>query len=147
MLFENVLPVISSKWPQNKRRQEVPEVVIQLDNAGPHLSLTDKLLLEESRKYINVRISFKCQPAMSPNLNVLDLCFFNSLQTSQLCKLATAFEELRDNVLAVFRDYETAELSNIWITLELIYNEVINCKGTNKYRLPHINKKKLRKEG
>ena len=147
MLFENVLPAISSKWPQNKRRQEVPGVVIQLDNAGPHLSPTDKALLEESRKYTNVKISFKCQPAMSPDLNVLDLCFFNLLQTSQLCKLATTFEELRDNVLTAFREYETAKLSDIWITLQLIYNEVIKHKGTNKYRLPHINKKKLRKEG
>ena len=50
ILFENVLSAISSKWPQNKRRQEVPGVVIQLDNAGPHLSPTDKALLEESRK-------------------------------------------------------------------------------------------------
>ena len=84
---------------------------------------------------------------MSPDLNVLDLCFFNSLQTLQLCKLATTFEELRDNVLTAFREYETARLSDIWITLQLIYNEVIKHKGTNKYRLPHINKKKLRKEG
>ena len=147
MFLENVLPVISRKWPQNKRRREVPGVVVQLDDAGPHLSPTDKALLEESRIYTNVKISFKCQPAMSPDLSVLDLCFFNSLQTSQLCKLATTFEELRDNVLAAFREYETAKLSNIWKTLQLIYNEVIKHKGANEYILPHINKKKLRKEG
>ena len=57
MLFENVLPAISRKWPPYKRRQEVPGVVIKLDNAGPHLSPTDKALLKESRKYINVKYS------------------------------------------------------------------------------------------
>ena len=113
ILFENILPVIPSKWPQHKQRQEVPGVVIQLDNAGPHLSPTDKALLEESKKNTNVKISFKCQTAISPDSNVLDLCFFNSLQTSQLCRLATTFKDLRDNVLAAFREYEIAKLSDI----------------------------------
>ena len=54
---------------------------------------------------------------------------------------------MRDNVLIAFREYETAKLSDIWITLQLIYNEVIKHNETNEYRLPHINKKKLRKEG
>ena len=62
---------------------------------------------------------------MSPDFNVLDLCFFNSLQTLQLCKLATTFEELRYNVFVAFREYETAKLSDIWITMQLIYNKVI----------------------
>ena len=31
--------------------------------------------------------------------------------------------------------------------MQLIYHEVIKHKGTNKYRLPHINEKKVRKEG
>ena len=85
---------------------------------------------------------------MSPDLNVLDLCFFNSLQTSQLYKLVTTFEELRDNFFTVFCEYDTAKLSAICNILQLIYNEVIKQKGANKCRLPHnINKKKLRKVG
>ena len=80
-------------------------------------------------------MSFKCQSSMSPDLNVLDLCFFNLLQTLQLCKLATTFEELRDNVLTSFREYETTKLSDIWITLQLIYNEVIKHKGTKPIRI------------
>ena len=107
MLFENVLPVISRKYPHSSQRQEVSGVAIQLDNAGPHLSPTDKVLVKESRKYTNVKI-FKWQSAMSPDLNVLDLCFFNSLKTLQLCKLATTFEELRDNIFTVFCEYDTA---------------------------------------
>ena len=62
-------------------------------------------------------------------------------------KLETIFAELRGNVLTIFREYETAKLSDIWITLQLIYNEVIKHNETNKYRLPHTNKKKLTKEG
>ena len=54
---------------------------------------------------------------MSPDSNVLDLSFFNLLQTLQLYKLATTFEELGDNVFVAFREYETAKLSDIWITL------------------------------
>ena len=46
---------------------------------------------------------------MSLDLNVLDLCFFNLLQTLQLCKLATTFEELRDNIFTVFCEYDTAK--------------------------------------
>ena len=90
-LFENVLLAISRKWPQSKQCQETPGVVIQLDTAGPHLSPTDNVLLEETKRYTNVKISFEYQPAMSPDLNVLDLRFFNSLQTSQLYKLATIY--------------------------------------------------------
>ena len=90
-LFENVLLAISRKWPRSKQCQETPGVVIQLDTAGPHLSPTDNVLLEETKRYTNVKISFEYQPAMSPDLNVLDLRFFNSLQTSQLYKLATIY--------------------------------------------------------
>jgi hypothetical protein len=58
-------------------------IFIQQDNARPHLSLHDKLFCDDV-KQDGFDIRLVCQPANSPDLNILDLGFFNSLQSTQL---------------------------------------------------------------
>ena len=87
--------------------------------------------------FLQCQISLKYQPAISTDLNVLDLCFFCLLESSQLCKLATIFEESRDYIFTSFCDYDTNKLFNIWIILQLIFIEFIENKGTYWCKLPH----------
>ena len=45
-------------------------------------------------------------------------------------------------------DYLSSEsLSNVFLTLQLCIIEVIKCYGGNNYKVPHVGKKRLQREG
>nr|GEY39158.1 hypothetical protein [Tanacetum cinerariifolium] len=70
-LIEKVLPDIRAKWPRGHTRS----IYIQQDNAKPHINVNDSAFLEAaSRDGFDIRLCF--QPPNSPDLNVLDLGFF-----------------------------------------------------------------------
>ena len=46
-----------------------------------------------------------------------------------------------------FQELPVESLSNVFITLQLVMEHIILDNGGNNYKLPHINKNKLRKEG
>ena len=87
------------------------------------------------------------QPPMSPDRNILDLAFSNSIQSLHYRKLWKTYEELYDNVFESFDEYKVSLVTNLWLTLQTIYNEVFKAKGNNDYKLPHLRKQKLRKKG
>ncbi|ETM55386.1 hypothetical protein L914_01381 [Phytophthora nicotianae] len=70
-LVEKVFPSIRAKMPA--RRWST--VVVQQDNAGPHV-LENDAELEIEGKVDGWSIKMRCQPPRSPDLNVLDLGFF-----------------------------------------------------------------------
>ena len=57
------------------------------------------------------------------------------------------YEELQKNVCDTFTEYKVSTLSDLWLTLQAIYKEVIKAKGNNNYKLPHLKKEALRKQG
>ena len=86
-------------------------------------------------------------PPQRPDLNVLDLGYFHSIQILQKTKVC---REVDDLVSAVFESYveiDNRKLVNVWMTWQLVMLEVIRVGGDNTYVLPHINKSKLEKEG
>jgi hypothetical protein len=46
-----------------------------------------------------------------------------------------------------FKEYPLQKLEDIFLTLQLVYDEIIKVGRDNNYALPHIKKQKLRKEG
>ena len=73
-LIAEVLPAIRSKWPTNGVR----DIWIQQDNARPHILTTNHAFNEvATQDGFNIRLV--CQPASSPDMNILDLSLFNSL--------------------------------------------------------------------
>ncbi|DAZ96112.1 TPA: hypothetical protein N0F65_000660 [Lagenidium giganteum] len=79
---DNLLPVIREKWPE----QPSPQVLfLQQDNASPHVHPHDKEVVEEiaSLQLQNWCVQLRQRLAQSPDLNVLDLGFFHSIQTVQ----------------------------------------------------------------
>ena len=92
-------------------------------------------------------IELKQQPANSPDLNVLDLGFFASIQAlqhqNQAYNMATMLKACDD----AFNEYPRIRLENIFLTLQLVYDEVIKANCNNTFPLPHMGKEKLRKEG
>ena len=92
-------------------------------------------------------IELKQQPANSPDLNVLDLGFFASIQALQHQKQAYNMATMLKACDDAFNEYPRIKLENIFLTLQLVYDEVIKANGNNTFPLPHMGKEKLRKEG
>ena len=72
MLLTKVIPAIEEKWPAGDQGQTI---TIQQDNAGPHIDDNDKKFCS-AIEGIEPAIKLGCQPAQSPETNVLDLGLF-----------------------------------------------------------------------
>ncbi|ETV67673.1 hypothetical protein H257_16257, partial [Aphanomyces astaci] len=73
-LLKHVIPTIKEVWPG--RRSE--PIYIQQDNARPHVEVDDAdVTMAGCSDDWSIRLV--AQPAMSPDFNVLDLGFFNSI--------------------------------------------------------------------
>jgi hypothetical protein len=93
-MINKVLPAIRAKWP----REDVGRpIFIQQDNAPTHLKLDDPVFCEAAKQE-GFDIRLICQPANSPDFNILDLGFFRAIQAIQYKKNAKTIEAL---VLAV----------------------------------------------
>ncbi|ETV90231.1 hypothetical protein H310_14933 [Aphanomyces invadans] len=73
------------------------------------------------------------QPPNSPDLNVLDLGFFWSIQTLQEQKYPRYIDDIVAGTLQAWR--------------ECCMKEVIRVAGNNNYKVPHMKKAKLAAKG
>ena len=87
------------------------------------------------------------QPSNSPDLNINDLGFFRALQAyfSQFCPKTT--EEIVEYVLKAHELYPKERINHIWLSLMTVMNEIIDSNGDNDYKIPHIGKERLEREG
>ncbi|TBU00161.1 hypothetical protein CWI36_1726p0010 [Hamiltosporidium magnivora] len=79
MIIDNVILAIKSKFPPAYKKKTI---YVQQDNAKPHFSDNDADIVALASAD-DWNIKFKAQPANSFYLNVLDLGFFNSIQSLQ----------------------------------------------------------------
>ncbi|VFQ77118.1 unnamed protein product, partial [Cuscuta campestris] len=77
MLLTNLIPAIKQKWPGSSR-----DIIIQQDNAKPHVDGNDPEIVAAAQEG-DWNIQLKFQPPNSPDLNVLDLGFFRSIDSVQ----------------------------------------------------------------
>uniref|UniRef100_A0A0A9BDH3 Tc1-like transposase DDE domain-containing protein n=1 Tax=Arundo donax TaxID=35708 RepID=A0A0A9BDH3_ARUDO len=142
-MIEKVLPAIRVKWP---REDASKPIFIQQDNARPHIAPNDKLFCEAA-KQDGFDIRIVCQPANSPDLNILDLGFFNSLQSIQQKTTCKTKEELVAAVDKAFEEYQVSKANRIFLTLHGCLNEIMRIGGNNSYNIPHIRKAMLERQG
>ncbi|KAK9751009.1 hypothetical protein RND81_02G235600 [Saponaria officinalis] len=122
------------------------EITIQQDNAKPHLSGKEKDLIEAATSD-GFNIKLTQQPAMSPDLNILDLGFFRSIKSLQDENPAKNVEELVKNVQDAY-ERETVEcLDNVWLSLQACTVKIMKMKGHNNYKLLHLRKAAQRRQG
>ena len=76
-------------------------------------------------------IKFKAQPANSPDLNVLDLGFFNSIQSLQHEASPNTIDELIDCVQQAFNKLEVTTLNNVFTTLQTCMESIMLTGGGN----------------
>jgi hypothetical protein len=146
MLIEEVLPAIRAKWPAEDGDCEVR---LQEDNAKPHNKSNNiewHLLCVDPGE--RVKLKEVEQPSNSPDTNVDDLGFFRSLQSDYWTQTpSTTIDGLINNVKQAFADYDPKKLNRIWLTHGTVLNCIIEHEGDNHYKIPHMGKLKLEREG
>ncbi|XP_027109397.1 uncharacterized protein [Coffea arabica] len=142
-LIDNVLPTIRAKRPQS---DVISPIFIQQDNAKPRIDPMDVELIEAAtREGFDIRLSF--QPPISPAMNVLDLGYFRAIQSLQHQEAPSSIDELIFAVEKSFDELSSESLNNVFLTLQLCMLEVMKNFGGNNYKVPHIRKQRLIKDG
>jgi len=142
-LISKVLGAIVQRWPRELRGQTI---YIQQDNAPSHVPVND----EEFRTAVahtGLDIRLINQPSNSPDLNVLDLGFFNSLQSLTYDMISRNLDDLIANVQNEFANYDPDTLNRVFLTLQGCLIEVMKDGGGNRYKIPHIDKDRLQSLG
>ena len=87
------------------------------------------------------------QPAQSPDLNVLDLDLFNSIQSLQYHTFPTNLSELIKEVQNAYDEFDPIVNRNSWLTLQMVMLKILQHKGGNNFRTPHMAKERLENAG
>ena len=141
-LIEKVLPAIREKWPDGNSKT----IYIQQDNARTHLDPNDlEFCQAASQGGFDIRLT--CQPANSPDLNILDLGFFNAIQSLHYKESPKTIDELISAVERSFESFLPRQSNRIFCTLQQCMVEILKAHGSSKYRIPHIRKTILEREG
>eukprot|EP00127_Corallochytrium_limacisporum_P005105 Clim_evm11s199 gene=Clim_evmTU11s199 len=146
--FDQVLfPSVVQKWPTTWPKSR--PIYIWLDNARPHCALEKSLKTEweqvHGRWLENTSYDFRLrfQPKLSPDLNILDLSLFRSLDRARpspsLVKMNT-IEEVMETVLTAWKDWDPDCLARAFRTLQDVMVKILEHKGGNTFKLPHSRK-------
>ena len=92
-------------------------------------------------------ISLVNQPPNSPDMNILDLGFFNAIQALQMTENTATVDELIAAVQHAFDELDVTTLNNSFLTLQNVVESCLKDHGGNHYPLPHMHKQKLAREG
>ena len=79
--------------------------------------------------------------------NVLDLGFFNLIQPLQHTHSPNVIDELIERVKNAFNELNVEKLDSVFLTLQSCLEAAMLGKGSNFYKILHINKSKLRLDG
>lgn len=143
LLIGKVLPRIRERWPQVDFGKTI---YIQQDNAPTHVDPSDEDFRAAASQH-GFDIRLKCQPPNSPDLNILDLGFFSAIQTLQHQVCPRTIEELVSAVENSFDEYPTNLVNRIFLTLQSCMQEIMKVQGKNTYKIPHLKKAIMEKEG
>ncbi|XP_050207586.1 uncharacterized protein LOC126657009 [Mercurialis annua] len=120
-LIEKLLPKIKEKWP---RDDVMNPIFIQQDNARTHVDINDETF---------------CATARQGGFDIRLI----AIQSLQYREAPKTVDEL---ISAVERSYELFDVrksNRIFVSLQLCMIEIMKAKGSNKYKIPHINKARL----
>jgi len=134
MLNDKLRPAIEAKWP----RRQCPRVQVQQDNAPAHGAPGHWFSAP------GLSVELVCQPAQSPDLNVLDLGYFTAIQALQQQKKTQSPQELVSAVEMSFLELRRETLENVFYTWAACMEQVLLHAGGNDYKISHSKKGKIR---
>nr|XP_051196688.1 uncharacterized protein LOC127310025 [Lolium perenne] len=142
-LCEKVIPAIVEVWPDDG---DVGTIWIQQDNARTHVPPDDPIFQATVKASgLDIRLTF--QPPNSPDVNVLDLCFFSSIQSLAFESAPNTLKELIESVEQAYDAYDMNTLAKVYVTLQSVLVQIMKNQGGNTYKLIHMGKDKMIKEG
>ncbi|KAF0685549.1 Aste57867_22590 [Aphanomyces stellatus] len=141
-LLKHVIPAIMKVWPGRRSNP----IYIQQDNARPHVEVDDADV-KMAGCLDGWSIQLVAQPAMSPDFNVLDLGFFNSIQALQHREVVTGIDDLVAAVHRAFDDLDWRVLDKTFMTLQKVMAESLKMGGDNAFKLPHSKTDKAARHG
>jgi hypothetical protein len=142
-VLNKLLPDIAKICPPEMRRFPI---YIQHDNAPPHK--IDAVIFNSRCSELGVDCQMFYQPAQSPDMNICDLSFFPSIQS--LYYKTVGIRNIQDIINAVkksFDNYDPNNLNRAFLSLFMNYNKVLETKGDNNYKQPHMGKAALERKG
>ena len=126
-LTSKIIPAIGEKWPAWDKNLDIK---IQADNAPAHIQVHAGSFAKAVKK-IGLKISLYKQPAQSPDLNILNLGFFNAVQCLQqknpqytIKNLVGAIDEAWDNISPDVLKYN-------FLSLKSNINQILEDFGNN----------------
>ncbi|KAG7339952.1 hypothetical protein IV203_025002 [Nitzschia inconspicua] len=142
MLFNFVLPDIKKKMPLDNN------ITLQQDGAKAHLPDDDPSFAAKVAELFGDPSAVKLytQPAQSPDLNVNDLGFFSSLQSRYYQTSPKDALDLIEMVEETYKNYPARKLNRIWLTLQSAMNKIIEERGDNDNKIPHMGKASLERQ-
>ena len=87
------------------------------------------------------------QPPNSPNFNVLDQGFFNAIQSLQHKEAPKTVDDLIKAVEDSFNAITRETLDNTFLSYQSAMESTMKVGGSNQYKLVHMGKEKLWREG
>lgn len=145
-MINKVLPAIEERWPS---KDELAEgIYIQQDGAKTHHKPNDPEWYIASHYTEGVIVDLHTQPANSPDTNLCDLSFFRALQSQQWNHgFANDVPGLIAQVLKAFEEFDPRKIEFGFLTHSCCLDEILQIYGGNDYKIPHIGKEKLLREG
>ncbi|XP_021854804.2 uncharacterized protein [Spinacia oleracea] len=109
MLINQIIPAIKEKWPHHEGRKVI---FIQQDNAKAHITQDDPKwqTVYQQGDFTFILIQ---QPHNSPDLNILDLGFFRSIQSLMHKKMPKDVDKMMEAVNEAFYELDPNTLSNV----------------------------------
>ena len=138
-IIKKLLPAIKEKWPANALDRTIK---IQQDNAQPHITPVNMEFCNAVQA-LDLNVQLVCQPPNSPDMNVLDLGYFNAIQSLQHKTAPRDIDKLITAVYESFQSLHWSKLNDIFLTLQKVMEACILHDGKNDYKLPHMSKRKL----
>lgn len=142
-IIDEVIPAIRAAWPTGARNRNI---IAQQDNAPSHNIYEDAEVIAACNAAYP-KITFVAQPPNSPDTNILDLGFFNSIQSLQDRTTPSTVDEMIAEVKRAFDAQTPATLGKVWTTLQAVLQEIMLAKGDNTFKLPHLGQDKAARAG
>src|SRR5690242_1299453 len=143
MLICKVLPAIREKWPGDEAGRPI---YLQQDNAKPH-TRPDNAIFMTAAKTTGFDVQLRYQPPNSPDMKVLDLGYFNAIQSLQHLRGPKTVDDLIVDVEESFSSLEPAKLNRVFLSWQQCMISCMTFGGGNNYQLPHMSKQRLEREG
>eukprot|EP00903_Cladosiphon_okamuranus_P010114 g9578.t1 len=148
MMIDHVIPDIKRLFPLPPTNASAEDriVWVQQDNARPHMINNDPdISAAMSADGWDIRLIN--QPANSPDTNILDLGFFNSIQSLQDRTTPRSVDDLVKAVKDAWNADPPVVLNRVWLSLQGCLEQVLLAGGENDYTLPHMSKSRLENAG